>query len=43
FAPLIAIFSPAVVGAVETKKALCELHTRTGQRGVGFSTAYEPE
>ncbi|WP_436835001.1 Hok/Gef family protein [Shigella flexneri] len=26
-----------------TKKALCEVHTRTGQRGVAFFPAYKPE
>ncbi|RCQ66900.1 protein hokC [Escherichia coli] len=43
FAPLSVIFPPAVGAALETKKALWEVHTRTGQRGVVFSTAYEPE
>ncbi|RCO33377.1 hypothetical protein BEJ59_06190, partial [Escherichia coli] len=34
---------PAGGGALETKKPLGEFHTRTGQRGVVFSPAYEPE
>ncbi|WP_064756455.1 Hok/Gef family protein [Escherichia coli] len=34
---------PAVAAALVTKKALCEVHIRTGQTGVGFFPAYEPE
>ncbi|OVB26055.1 hypothetical protein, partial [Escherichia coli] len=43
FPPLSFFFPPAVGGALERKKALCEVHTRTGQRGVVFFTVYESE
>ncbi|WP_097737195.1 hypothetical protein [Escherichia coli] len=43
FAPRIFFYPPAGGGALETKKALCGFHTRTGQREVVFFPAYEPE
>ncbi|TWS15044.1 type I toxin-antitoxin system Hok family toxin [Escherichia coli] len=43
FAPLSFFFTPAVGAALVTRKALCEVHIRTGQRGVAVFTAYESE
>nr|WP_064756482.1 Hok/Gef family protein [Escherichia coli] len=40
---MLVICPPAVGAALETKKALCEVHTRTGQGGVVFFPAYESE
>ncbi|NUE61205.1 Hok/Gef family protein, partial [Escherichia coli] len=43
FAPCILFCPPAVGAALVTRKALCEVHTGTGQRGVAFSPATESE
>ncbi|TWQ04863.1 type I toxin-antitoxin system Hok family toxin [Escherichia coli] len=43
FAALSFFFPPAVVAALVTRKALCEVHIRTGQTEVAVFTAYESE
>ncbi|TWQ14270.1 type I toxin-antitoxin system Hok family toxin [Escherichia coli] len=43
FAPGSFSATPAVGAALETKKALCEVHIRTGQREVAVFPAYESE